>query len=76
MPDDAQKRKKKSLSEISHLFLSSVRDRQTDGANPPRRMPPKRTDEHRPDARGIRPGVWRLRGLLRSRAKNGSRSPR
>lgn len=41
MPDDAQDpRKKKSLSEISHLFLSSIRDRQTNGATPPRRMPP------------------------------------
>ena len=41
MPDDAQDpRKKKSLSEISHLFLSSVRDRQTNGAKPPQRTPP------------------------------------
>jgi hypothetical protein len=45
MLDDGQKPKKRSLSEISHLFLSSVRDRQTDGAQPPRRMPPNRTDE-------------------------------
>jgi hypothetical protein len=45
MLEDGQKPKKRSLSEISHLFLSSVRDRQTDGANPPKRMPPKRTDE-------------------------------
>lgn len=44
MLDDGQKPKKRSLSEISHLFLSSVRDRQTDGAQPPRRLPPKRTD--------------------------------
>ena len=36
---------KKRLSEISHLFLSSVRDRQTNGAQRPKRMPPgKRTD--------------------------------
>src|SRR5881394_91133 len=30
----------KSLSEISHLFLSSVRDRQTSGAPRPIRRPP------------------------------------
>src|SRR5258708_3514876 len=36
---------KKRLSEISHLFLSSVRDRQTNGAPRPKRTPPgKRTD--------------------------------
>src|SRR5690349_4555549 len=41
MPDDAQNpQKKKSLSEISHLFLSSVRDRQTGGTKPPQRTPP------------------------------------
>lgn len=40
MPDDAQNPKKKSLSEISHLFLSSVRDRQTGGTKPPQRTPP------------------------------------
>jgi hypothetical protein len=44
MLDDGQKPKKRSLSEISHLFLSSVRDRHTDGAPPPNRKPPKRTD--------------------------------
>jgi hypothetical protein len=44
MSDDAQKPKKPSLSEISHLFLSSVRDRQTDGAQRPQRTPPKRSD--------------------------------
>ncbi len=31
---------KRSLSEISHLFLSSVRDRQTNGAPRPQRTPP------------------------------------
>src|SRR5205814_7648388 len=31
---------KRSLSEISHLFLSSVRDRQTGGAPRPQRKPP------------------------------------
>jgi hypothetical protein len=30
-----------SLSEISHLFLSSLRDRATGGATPPKRIPPK-----------------------------------
>jgi hypothetical protein len=40
MSDDGQKPKKRSLSEISHLFLSNVRDRQTDGAQPPLRTPP------------------------------------
>jgi hypothetical protein len=38
MPDESPK--KRSLSEISHLFLSSVRDRQTDGASRPKRTPP------------------------------------
>src|SRR2546423_13782206 len=33
----------KRLSEISHLFLSSVRDRQTDGAPRPERKPPTGT---------------------------------
>ena len=41
MSDDP--RKKPTLSEISHLFLSSVRDRQA-GASPPLRTPPPRTD--------------------------------
>jgi hypothetical protein len=41
MSDDGQKPKKRSLSEISHLFLSNVRDRQTDGAPPPHRTPPQ-----------------------------------
>ncbi|HWE92834.1 MAG TPA: hypothetical protein VG269_02565, partial [Tepidisphaeraceae bacterium] len=35
--DNAQKR---SLSEISHLFLSSVREKQTNGAPRPTRIPP------------------------------------
>ena len=33
---------KRRLSEISHLFLSSVRDRQTDGRPMPSRTPPKK----------------------------------
>ena len=41
MSDDPQK-KKRSLSEISHLFLSSVRDRQTGGTPRPQRGAPKR----------------------------------
>src|SRR2546423_325813 len=32
---------KRSLSEISHLFLSSVRERHTNGAPRPTRIPPK-----------------------------------
>ena len=43
MSDDPQK-KKRSLSEISHLFLSSVRDRQTNGVPRPQRGAPKRSD--------------------------------
>jgi len=43
MPDDPQQ-KKRPLSEISHLFLSSVRDRQTGGAQRPQRTPPPRSD--------------------------------
>jgi hypothetical protein len=40
-----QPNQKRSLSEISHLFLSSVRDRQTGGASRPVRKPPSiRTD--------------------------------
>jgi len=38
MPDESPK--KRSLSEISHLFLSSVRERQTEGASRPKRTPP------------------------------------
>src|SRR5438067_1217167 len=33
-------KKDRPLSEISHLFLSSVRDRQTNGAPRPQRKPP------------------------------------
>lgn len=32
---------KKTLSEISHLFLSSIRDKQTNGSPMPRRTPPQ-----------------------------------
>ncbi|MCC7349184.1 MAG: hypothetical protein IT446_01320 [Phycisphaerales bacterium] len=42
MPDDPKP--KRNLSEISHLFLSSVRDRQTHGASRPQRTPPPRPD--------------------------------
>ena len=31
---------KKTLSEISHLFLSSIRDKQTNGSPRPTRTPP------------------------------------
>ena len=44
MSDDSEKPSKRSLSEISHLFLSSVRNRQTQGAERPQRMPPHRSD--------------------------------
>lgn len=36
---------KRSLSEISHLFLSSVRDKQTNGSPRPMRVPPKKIEE-------------------------------
>ena len=41
---------KRSLSEISHLFLSSVRDKQTQGAPRPQRIPPgtARAEESHP----------------------------
>ncbi|MDB5292124.1 MAG: hypothetical protein JWL69_3365 [Phycisphaerales bacterium] len=39
---------KRSLSEISHLFLSSVRDRQTNGAPRPQRIPPGQPRPARP----------------------------
>ena len=35
---------KRSLSEISHLFLSSVRDKQTNGAPRPKRVPPQKLE--------------------------------
>src|SRR5215212_2483105 len=38
MPDHDPK---KTLSEISHLFLSSIRDKQTNGAPRPTRTPPQ-----------------------------------
>ena len=38
---DEKPKQHRSLSEISHLFLSSVRQRQTQGAAPPSRKPPK-----------------------------------
>jgi hypothetical protein len=37
---DRSRDPQRPLSEISHLFLSSIRDRQTGGAQPPRRKPP------------------------------------
>jgi hypothetical protein len=37
---DQQPKPDKTLSEISHLFLSSVRERQTRGASRPHRVPP------------------------------------
>ncbi len=37
-----------SLSEIGHLFLSGLRDRQTNSAEPPRRRPPGQRDETSP----------------------------
>src|SRR5690242_7980848 len=36
---------KRSLSEISHLFLSSVREKQTNGTPRPQRIPPRKSDE-------------------------------
>ena len=36
---------KRSLSEISHLFLSSVRDKQTNGVPRPTRVPPRKIDQ-------------------------------
>ena len=36
-PNNNGQKKDRSLSEISHLFLSSVRDRQTGGAALPKR---------------------------------------
>src|SRR5689334_221221 len=38
MPDETPK--KRPLSEIGHLFLSSLRDQHLGGATPPRRVPP------------------------------------
>ena len=35
---------KRSLSEISHLFLSSVRDKQTNGSPRPMRVPPNKIE--------------------------------
>lgn len=40
--------KQQSLSDISHLFLSSVRDRQTGGAARPQRTPPNRENRTEP----------------------------
>jgi hypothetical protein len=37
---DQPPQKKRSLTEISHLFLSSIRDRQNDGSQRPQRTPP------------------------------------
>src|SRR6478609_1939542 len=38
---DQTPKQPRSISEISHLFLSSVRDKQTGGMTRPVRMPPK-----------------------------------
>jgi hypothetical protein len=44
MSDQPPPQKKRSLTEISHLFLSSIRDRQMDGAQRPQRTPPVSSD--------------------------------
>src|SRR5258707_918517 len=54
MPDESPK--KRPLSEIGHLFLSSVRDQHLGGVTPPRRLPP--------GARGPRPGTAVIAGHL------------
>src|SRR5690242_11807153 len=41
-----QPKKDRPLSEISHLFLSSLRQRQTGGAPPPQRKPPAISAPH------------------------------
>src|SRR5436853_1566221 len=43
-PNNNGAKKDRSLSEISHLFLSSVRDRQTNGAPRPVRKPPQQAN--------------------------------
>ena len=45
---------KKTLSEISHLFLSSIRDKQTNGAARPQRTPP---GQRKPEASPEQPAV-------------------
>src|SRR4051794_1279133 len=40
-----QPRNPRSLSDISHLFLSSVRDRQTGSAPRPQRTPPPKNEQ-------------------------------
>src|SRR4051794_34888169 len=40
MPDQSPHQPNKNLTEISHLFLSSLRDRTTSGAPRPQRKPP------------------------------------
>ena len=67
-----QPKRKRPLSEISHLFLSSIRQKQTDGAQTPRRKPPEPAKpELAPDEMAlvlggdsqVRPvGVWALIG--------------
>ena len=47
---------KKTLSEISHLFLSSIRDKQTNGAARPQRTPPgQRKPEQSPEVASPKP---------------------
>src|SRR5689334_5822005 len=43
-----QPKQPRSISEISHLFLSSVRDKQTGGAPRPTRTPPPPAAQHEP----------------------------
>src|SRR5438270_673871 len=42
--DPTKESAKRTLSEISHLFLSEVRERHTGGAPPPQRIPPVPSD--------------------------------
>jgi hypothetical protein len=45
-PEEQRKDPQRPLSEIGHLFLSSIRDRQTNGANRPVRRPPGGTSNN------------------------------
>jgi len=44
---DQPPQKKRSLTEISHLFLSSLRDRQGEGQERPQRPPPPSNQSRR-----------------------------
>ena len=55
---DQQPKHDKTLSEISHLFLSSIREKQTNGAPRPQRKGPGRVGSDKEEAKALKGSRW------------------